>query len=71
MKYALISPTEGDRFCQVEDAPFPVAAPLHWVECADDVSPQTHRYVDGAFELIPPLPTEPVSSGEANGVTEL
>lgn len=56
MNYALISPTENDRLCQVEDAPFPVASPLHWVECADDVSPQTHRYVDGAFVLINEAP---------------
>ena len=69
MKYALISPPEGDRFCQVEDAPFPVAAPLHWVECAADVTPTTHRYVDGAFEALP-LP-EPSPSGDASGVTEL
>jgi hypothetical protein len=62
MKYALISPDENDRLCQVEEAPFPVAPPLHWVECADDVTPQTHRYVDGAFALIrpPAPPTEPL-----------
>lgn len=69
MKYALISPPENDRLCQVEVNLFPVAAPLFWVECADGVTPQTHRYVDGAFELIPP--PEPVLSGPAEGVLEL
>lgn len=59
MKYALISPDENNRICQVEDARFPVASPLHWVECADDVTPQTHRYVDGAFEELPPDEGEP------------
>jgi hypothetical protein len=71
MKYALISPQENDRLCQVEDVPFPVASPLFWVECGDDVTPQTHRFagIDGIVELPPP--PAPVSSGEANGVTEL
>lgn len=70
MKYALISPGEGDRLCQVEATQFEVAAPLHWVECADDVTPQTHRFISGAFELLPPPPAPP-SSGPASGVTEL
>jgi hypothetical protein len=64
MKYALISPQENDRFCQVEDTAFSVAAPLFWIECAGDVTPETHRYVDGAFELIPPPPPPPPAPPE-------
>jgi hypothetical protein len=70
MKYALISPGENDRLCQVEADPFCVAPPLHWVECADDVSSSTHRYVEGAFALIPPPPAPP-GPAPSGGVVEL
>lgn len=53
MKYALISPEENDRICQVEDAPFQVAPPLRWMPCADEVT-AAWRYVDGAFAPPPP-----------------
>jgi hypothetical protein len=69
MKYALISPSEADRLCQVEVAPFQVASPLHWVECPDDVSPETHDYIDGGFVAKPPAP-EP-SKASASGVEEM
>jgi hypothetical protein len=59
MIYALISPGENDRFCEVQPAPFAVASPLHWVECADDVTPDTHDYIDGAFVPKPPPIEEP------------
>lgn len=45
MKHALV---HGNRVCQVEDAPFPVAEPLQWVECADDVTTR-HTFANGAF----------------------
>ena len=48
MNNALISPNElvydnndtllGKRIAQTEQQPFPVASPLYWVECADEVN---------------------------------
>jgi hypothetical protein len=55
MKYALVSPQENDRLCQVEALPFGVAPPLKWIECFDDVTPQTHKYEGGQFVLLPPI----------------
>lgn len=50
MKNALISPKEqaysydgillGQRIAEVADVAFEVALPLHWIECADDVTAQ-------------------------------
>lgn len=66
MKYALISPKEGNRFCETSQSAFPVAAPLHWVECADDVTAETHDYVGGEFVAKPPKTGLP-----ASGVKEM
>lgn len=35
---ALISPQENNRICAVVDAEFPVASPLYWVDCAENVT---------------------------------
>jgi hypothetical protein len=72
MKHALIAPQEGNRLCQVEADAFPVAPPLHWVECADDVSAETHDYVDGEFVVKPPRPPAPSPVvTQASGVEEM
>ena len=61
---ALISPNEvfesGIRVAQVEadDKVFPVAPPMFWIDCPEDVTPQW-TYVDGDF--IAPIP-EPESN---------
>lgn len=71
MRHALISPPEGDRLCEVQDAPGNACSPLFWAECPDDVTPETHDYVDGAFvakplpEVVPPVVTQ------ASGVEEM
>lgn len=63
MRNALISPNEkvynaegnilGDRVAEVSSNPFPVAPPLFWVECADDVVADQFYYSDGVIYPIP------------------
>ena len=59
MKQALITPNEacnnGYRVAQVEAASFPVAEPLFWRECADDVVADQWHYdpTDQTIKLIP------------------
>lgn len=71
MKHAMIAPQEGDRICQIESEPFPLVSPNFWAECPDDVTPETHDYVDGIFvakplpEVVPPVVTQ------ASGVEEM
>lgn len=67
MKQALVAPLEaarrsdgsviedGQRIVQVEASSFPVAPPLMWIECADDVTPSSH-YWTGAAVAAKPLP---------------
>jgi hypothetical protein len=54
---ALISPNENNRIAQVEAQDFPVAEPLHWVDCPETVTPEW-TYVDGQF--VAPVIPEPV-----------
>lgn len=35
---ALISPDENNRICQVAAQDFPVADPLYWIDCSDEVT---------------------------------
>lgn len=48
MKKALISPLENNRIVEIVDATFPVAEPLFWVDCANDVSLEW-SYSNGNF----------------------
>jgi hypothetical protein len=41
------------QVCQIEAVGFPVAPPLVWVDCSDDITTQ-HTYVDGVF-IIPSI----------------
>ena len=52
MKYALIEP--NNRIAQVSDSEFPVAQPLQWVQCDDDVT--TEWTYDGTFYAPVPPP---------------
>jgi hypothetical protein len=56
---ALISPNEpahgGYRVAEVGPAEFPVAPPLFWVDCSDEVVADDYYY-DPADESIKPLP---------------
>ena len=68
MKNALISPNEasysydktvlGVRVAEVCDAPFEVAPPLFWVECADDVVADQFYY-DTDTQTIIAKPVKP------------
>jgi hypothetical protein len=52
---ALIFPDQNNKIVQVNETSFPVALPLHWVNCPDDCTPEW-IYVDNTF-LPPPAPT--------------
>lgn len=64
---ALISPNEpiynyatppvqiGERVAQVSVETFPVAEPLYWVECADNIDPTTY-YWNGTTCVVKPTP---------------
>lgn len=62
MRNALISPNEkvydadgnllGDRVAEVSENSFPIAPPLFWVECADDVVADQFYYANGAIIKI-------------------
>ena len=71
MKKALISPLEpvynyddppqriGDRVAEVNENEFPVAPPLFWTDCADDVVADEWYWNEGQFY---PVPTPPPPS---------
>ncbi len=72
MKYAMIAPQEGSRICQIENQIFPLVPPNFWAECHDDVSADTHDYVDGEFVAKPPRPPAPSPVvTQASGVEEM
>jgi len=53
---ALISPMEpresGFRVAEVSAQDFPVADPLFWVDCSDDIVADEYWYKDGVFTLL-------------------
>lgn len=59
---ALISPIEpretGYRVAEVSANPFPVAEPLFWTPCADDVVADEFWY-DPSDQTIKPIPVPP------------
>jgi hypothetical protein len=71
MKKALISPLEpvydfndppqkiGDRVAEVSATEFPVAPPLFWTDCADDVVADEWYWNEGQFYLVPSPPPPP------------
>lgn len=71
---ALISPNEkvrdsdgnvlGDRVAETTQAAFPVADPLFWVECADDVVADQFYWAEGEIVSVPPPPA--LTSPEQN-----
>jgi len=65
--FALISPNEqawsngsmtqpsvllGQRVAQVSAAEFPVAPPLFWLSCAEDVKAETHYFSPNTQQII-------------------
>lgn len=58
---ALISPAENNRIAEVAEVDFPIALPLFWVDCADDVTTEW-SYVDGEFVApVTPAPVIPTT----------
>jgi hypothetical protein len=65
VKKALISPNEliydtngnllGERIAEVSQNSFPVAPPLYWIDCADEVNSSTY-YFDMYTELPELIP---------------
>jgi len=56
---ALIDPVSG-RVCQVEAEEFEVGPPFFWMDCASDVSPNTHGWSEqGGIFLLPPIDDTP------------
>jgi len=51
MKYALLLDENSSKLEFVSRLPFGVSPPMIWVECGDDVSVDTHEFVDGKFVL--------------------
>lgn len=58
MKWALIVPQQNNRIAQVENEQFPVAPPLYWVDCEDDVD-LSWSYENKKF--VPPI-TKPIET---------
>lgn len=66
---ALISPAEqvcdragvllGSRVAEVAQDAFPVADPLFWAPCADDVVADQFYWVSGEILPVPPPPPPP------------
>lgn len=75
---ALISPNEtvklpdggtGQRVAEVAAIEFPVAKPLHWLDCDDDVKADTY-YFDGT-DLVPlPPPPPPVAAAAPEPIAD-
>ena len=63
--YEPIYSVAGQRVAEVAQNIFPVAPPLFWVECADDVTAETYCYVDNACVVIPPDVPKPESVQQA------
>lgn len=53
----------SDRVAEVADVDFPVAPPLFWMDCADDVVADVWYYDTAAEEilLVPPPPPRPTT----------
>lgn len=56
---ALISPQENNRIAQVSPEDFPIAPPLFWVDCPEDITTEW-TYDDSGFqEPVVPAPVIP------------
>ncbi len=60
----------SDRVAEVVDAQFPVASPLFWVDCADNVVADQFYYESQTQQILPvppnapePEPVQPAVSG--------
>lgn len=58
---ALISPNEGNRIVEVASLSFPVADPLFWVDCPDNINEGWTFNQNGTF-TEPPVPVQEIPS---------
>ena len=58
---ALISPNENNRICQIELLAFPVALPLFWIDCPNNITTEW-TYTEGTF--VEPIISEPIVIAE-------
>ena len=78
MKKALISPVEqresGYRVADVCSKEFEIAKPFFWVDCPDDLEPDTKWFdpTDNQFKDFPVVePDEPISQPISTGTQEI
>jgi hypothetical protein len=65
----VVSPIPNScRVAEIADADFPVALPLYWADCADDVVADVWYLDSGdsAIKLIPPAPPVPAPTADQN-----
>lgn len=62
---ALISPQENNRIAQVSPEDFPIAPPLFWVDCPEDITTEW-TYDDSGFQepVVPEVVTPPAPTVE-------
>jgi len=66
MKKALIY-SPNNTLCQVSEQDFPVAVDFMWIDCDDEVKPETHCFDGTTFVLRKDVPTKTPSVPLANG----
>lgn len=54
----------GTRVCEVAAQEFPVAPPLHWLDCPDDIVADRFTLEDGDFKPVVQAPLVKVSPEE-------
>lgn len=57
--YEPVYSVAGQRVAEVAQNTFPVAPPLFWIECADEVTAEQYCYNNGACTVIPPDAPQP------------
>lgn len=77
-EYTPIYTVCGERIVQVQEDEFPVALPLFWLDCSNDVTPETNCYDSNTQTIIltpnnvpnphplPPVPPQSVTNGVQN-----
>ena len=58
-KYTPIETVCGVRIAEVTEESFPVAPPLFWVDCENNVKAETYCYVENSQSIILIPPNEP------------
>jgi hypothetical protein len=61
----------GERIAEVSQTAFPVAPPLYWIECDDNVTAEAYCYNGGIIQIPPDAPQPEPVQPEATGVQTL